>query len=370
MTFVYNENQMALSQTVKRFVAERTPMAKVRAVIASDSAYSAETWRQIADELGLAALTVPEEYDGVEASQSDIAAALRELGAGLVPSPLLGSAIVATDVLVALDDEVAKKELLPQLAQGQITAALAVSEPGSRPWIPQSPTTVAAGAGDDVTLSGTKVFVLNGLGAEVILVQAVGPHGTGIYLVGKNAHGLTVEPDESADPTTAVATLKFEDTPARKLAGDAPAVLDKVADSANLAVSALQSGAINACLAMQTDYAKVRFSFGQPIGAYQGVKHKIADLYTAHALADAQLRVATAAADDGADDAPAAITSARVLLNDLYYKAAVQNQILHGGIGFTWEHDSHWYTKNALLLAQVFGDQEYQLDRLADQLGI
>lgn len=370
MALIYNETQQALSNTLGRFISDRTPLAKVREVIDSDRSYSAETWQQISTELGLAALAVPEEFDGAGASQGDIAAALREFGSGLVPSPLLGSGVVATATLTALDDEAAKKELLPRLAQGVITAAVAATEQGHRGWFPEQPATKASGADDAVTLSGTKTVVLNGSDADVLLVLAAGDDGLAFYLIHADAPGVNAVPDKSVDPTVGTATITFNQARARRLSGDTTTVLDKVADQANIAVSALQSGSIRACLTMQTEYAKIRYSFGQPIGAYQGVKHKIADLYTAHALAEAQLRVATDAADEGEDDASVAITAARLLFNDLHFKAAMQNQLFHGGIGHTWEHDSHWYTKNALVLSQLYGDGQYQRERLADKLGL
>jgi alkylation response protein AidB-like acyl-CoA dehydrogenase len=370
MPLIYDANQKLLSQTVRHFVAQRTPMRAVRAVIDRGDAYSTETWQQIAGEIGLAALTVPEEYEGAGASHGDIAVALRELGAGLVPSPLLGSAILATGALAALDDETAKRLLLPQLASGQITAALAVSERSCSPWIPACPATTAAGPGRDVTLSGTKTAVLNGLDADVLLVQAAAAEGIDLVLVRKGAPGLTSTADPAVDPTTAVASVSFTDTPAIRLSGNAVAALEKVADKANLAVAALQSGAIGACLAMMTEYAKIRYSFGQPIGTYQGIKHPIASIYCAHAIADAQLRIATEAADQCAESASADAAAARLLLNALYYEAATRNQFVHGGMGFTWEHDSHWYTKNALLLRQLLGNDDYQRDRLADKLGL
>jgi alkylation response protein AidB-like acyl-CoA dehydrogenase len=221
-----------------------------------------------------------------------------------------------------------------------------------------------------VKLTGTKIGVLNGADADVILVQARGADGIAVYLVRNGAVGLTVTPNKAVDPTMGVATLTFEETPATRLVGDVESAFETVVDLANVAISAYQSGAINTCLTMQAEYAKIRYSFGHPIGAYQGVKHKIADLYTAYSLADAQLRAATEAADAGTEDASIAITAARVLFNELHYKAAVQNQLLHGGIGYTWEHDSHWYTKNALALAQLLGDADQQRDRLADKLGL
>ncbi|MGW4335919.1 acyl-CoA dehydrogenase family protein [Rhodococcus koreensis] len=368
MSLTYNDTQQALSQMLRQFVSTRTPMSKVREVIAGDDAYAADTWRQIAGELGLAGLAIPEEYGGVSGTQSDIAAALRELGAGLVPSPMLGSAILATQALVELDDEAAKKEWLPRLAAGEITAAIAVAEPGAATWIPHSPSTSATDVGGSIVLSGTKTAVVNGADADIVVVQAASRSGVGLFLVSADAAGLVRTADKAADPTIGIATLHFDNTPASPLSGDAPKILDRILDKGNIAVAALQSGAINACIAMCTEYAKTRYSFGQPIGAYQGVKHKIADLYTAHQLADAQLRVATDASDNDADGASIDITAARLLFNDLHFRAALDNQLLHGGIGFTWEHDSHWYTKNAIVLGQLLGDRNELSDRLADKL--
>ncbi|MER6979743.1 acyl-CoA dehydrogenase family protein, partial [Streptomyces carpinensis] len=297
MSLIFTDDQKSLAQTVRRFVAQRTPLPKVREVIGSDQAYDPEVWAQLAGELGLAGLNIPEEYGGAGATQADLSAALRELGAGLVPSPLL-ACLLAAGTLLALDDETVRQELLPQIAEGGLVATLAVSEPGDRRWIPAQPVTSAAHPDGRITLSGMKAAVLNGAEADVLLVQARGPQGTRIYLVQRSAAGLTITRDEVVDPTRSSATVTFDSTPARLVAGDAAAALDHVADLANLAIAAEQSGAMLACLTMTNEYARIRYAFGQPIGAYQGVKHKLADMYNLWALSDAALREAARAADE------------------------------------------------------------------------
>jgi alkylation response protein AidB-like acyl-CoA dehydrogenase len=369
VSLIFTDDQKSLAQTVKRFVTDRTPLPKVREVIAGDQAYDPKTWAQLAGDLGLAGLTVPEEYGGAGATHADLSAALRELGAGLVPSPLV-ACVLAAGTLLALDDEPVKRELLPQLAEGGIVGTLAVSEPGNRQWIPASPATSALHAGSGITLSGVKEAVLNGAEADVLLVQAAGPDGIGVYLVRGSAEGLTVTRNEALDPTRSVATVTFEGTPAVLVAGDAAAALDRAADLANLAIASEQAGAMLACLTMTTEYAKIRYSFGQPIGAYQGVKHKLADMYTTWALCDAALREATRAADEEPEKLGAAAAAARVLVSPGYVTAAKNTMLLHGGIGFTWEHDAHFFYKNAIAGNVLAGDADYQLDRLAGKLGV
>ncbi|MGI5272363.1 acyl-CoA dehydrogenase family protein [Nonomuraea sp. CA-218870] len=369
MSLIFTDDQKSLAETVRRFVAQRTPLPKVREVVGGDLAYDPDVWSRLAGDLGLAGLTIPEEYGGAGATQADLSAALRELGAGLVPSPLVACVLTA-GALLALDDEEARRDLLPRIAEGGLVAALAVSEPGDRRWIPAEPVTTATGSGDEVTLSGTKVAVLNGAEAGVLLVQARGPHGTGLYLVRNPADGLTVSRDQGVDPTRGSATVTFDGAPARPVAGDAVAALDRVADLANLALASEQCGAMLACLTMTTEYAKVRYAFGQPIGAYQGVKHRLADMYVRWALSDAALREATRAADEEPEKLGAAAAAARTLTSPGYLTAAKDTMLLHGGIGFTWEHDAHFYYKNAIAGNVLAGDADYQQDRLADKLGV
>ena len=365
MSVIDNEDQKTLAETVRRFVAERSPLSKVREVITSDKPYDEAVWNQLA-ELGLASLIIPEEFGGAGATLADLVAALRELGYGLVPSPLIASAVLAAGTLLGLDDEEAKQKYLPEIASGELIATLAVSEPGKEAWIGAKPSVTATGD----SLTGVKQAVVNGAQAGVFLVHASNGAGTGIYLVEAGASGLTVEADENLDHIRSTARLTFSNTPARLLAGDAAAALDKVADLANVVIAAEQSGATKRALEITTEYAKIRYSFGLPIGSYQGVKHKLADIYTDWALVDASVRVAVEAIDAGAADASIAATSARVLSSPAYVNAGKQAMLLHGGIGFTWEHDAHFFYKNAIGDNVLFGGPTYQQARLADKLGV
>jgi alkylation response protein AidB-like acyl-CoA dehydrogenase len=370
MSLIYSHDQQALASTVKRFVAERTPLPAVREVAFGTLPYDPEVWRQISADIGLAGLAIPAEFGGDGGTQADLAAAIRELGAGLVPSPLLASAVLAAGTLLALDDVPVKKGWLPKIASGEAVGTLAVSEPGGRSWIPAEPATMAISAGGAVALTGAKSAVVNGAEADLLLVQALGAKGIGIYLTTRGAAGLTVKAEHCMDATRSVATVTFDRTPAVPVAGNAAAALDHMADLANLAVAAEQVGAMRACLEMTAEYAKVRYSFGQPIGAYQGVKHKLADIYTDWALADAALREATEASANGDASLPVAATAARVLSSPAYVNAAKHTMLLHGGIGFTWEHNAHLYYKNAVTDNVLFGGPEYQQSRLADKLAV
>jgi alkylation response protein AidB-like acyl-CoA dehydrogenase len=366
-----NEDQRALAASVRRFVARRTPLAAVREVaLSSPHPYDQGVWRGLAIELGLAGLVIPVEYGGDGGTQADLASALRELGAGLVPSPLLASAVLSAGTLLALDDEEAKKNWLPRIASGQVVLALAVSEPGPGAWIPSAPTTAASDADGDVALTGTKTAVVNGAEADAILVQATSPAGTGVYLVARGARGLSARPTRCMDATRSVATVTLDATPAVRVAGDAEAALDHAANLVNLAIAAEQVGAMRACVDLTAGYAKTRYSFGNPIGAYQGVKHRLADMYTDWALADAALRKATEASAAGSTSLAAAAAAARVLSSPAYVNAAKYTMLLHGGIGFTWEHDAHLYYKNAVTSNVLFGGPEYQQSRLADKIGL
>ncbi|MDT0276144.1 acyl-CoA dehydrogenase family protein [Blastococcus goldschmidtiae] len=362
MTLIDTDDQRDLASSVKRFVAGQAPMSAVRKTIASEASFDPEVWRRLSQDLGVAGLAIPEEYGGAGASWSELVVALRELGAGLVPTPLLATSVLATGTLLALDDEEARREWLPRFAEGTAVGTLAVSEGPRREWaVSDSAFTVADG-----TLAGTKTAVLNAAEADVLLV----PTAEGIFLVEKDAPGLTVTPVESLDLTRGIATVSLERTPGRLLAGDAAAAIDTVAVLADLALATEQAAATKACLDMTTEYAKIRYSFGQPIGIYQGVKHPLADIYTDWALTDAAVRKASESLALGSPTAALDAASARLLASSGYVEAAKMTMLLHGGIGFTWEHDAHLYYRNAITGNVLLGGPAAQQDRVAALLGV
>ncbi len=363
MALILTDEEQALADSVRKFVADRSPLTSLRHLISSGEPYEADVWKQMTAQLGLAGLTIPEEYGGVGAGVSALSVALTELGAGLVASPLLAS-VLAAEVLLRLDDHAAKTQLLPRIAAGEVIATLAAASSAG------GHVTASASGGDGVTLSGTVSPVLNGAEASVLLVPADTDSGTVIYLVDGAAEGLTRTRLTSVDHSRSLARVQLSGTPGRALAGDAAAALAAASDLANLALASESAGAMKACLDMTSAYARIRVAFGQPIGAFQAVKHRLADMEKSWELGQAALRDAARAGDAEPGRFSVAASVARVLLASAYADAAVDTVQLHGGIGFTWEHDAHLYYKNGLSNKVLLGGPGDQLDRLADSLGI
>jgi alkylation response protein AidB-like acyl-CoA dehydrogenase len=369
MALIDTPDQTALGTAVRRLVETHSPLNQVRQVMDSDASFDPQLWHRLV-ELGLPGITIPEEYGGAGGSLADLAVALRELGRGLVPSPLVASSLLAAHTLLHLDDEPTKKELLPQIAAGDLTAALAVSEADSSGWIGSQPSTTAVDRDGAVALDGTKRAVLNGADAEVLLVHATQDGRNGIFLVRAGAPGLVVTKEDNLDRTTATATVTFTKTPAVRVSGAADAALSRVADLASTAIACAQAAAMRRTVDTTSEYAKTRYSFGQPIGSYQGVKHKLADSYTDWCLVDAAARRAVEAIDADEPYAGRYAAAARLLSSPAYIKAAKQMMMLHGGIGFTWEHDAHLFYKNAVSGSVLLGDPAFQRRRLADLLAV
>ena len=358
MALILNDDEQALAESVRKFVADRSPLTSLRQLMASGQPYDPDVWKQMTAQLGLAGLTVPEEYGGAGAGDSALSVALTELGAGLVASPLLGT-VLAAEVLLRLDDDAAKRELLPRIAAGELIATLALTS-GFASHV------AASGNGEHVTLTGTVSPVLSGAEADVLLV----PSADVVYLVAGDAAGLTRTRLTAVDHSRSLARISLDGTPARALAGDGAGALAAAQDLGNLALASESAGAMRACIEMTSNYAKIRVAFGQPIGAFQAVKHKLADMQKAWELGYAALRDAARAGDEDPGRFGVAASVARVLLADAYAEASVDTVHLHGGIGFTWEHDAHLYYKNGLSNKVLLGAPGEQLDRLADALGI
>jgi alkylation response protein AidB-like acyl-CoA dehydrogenase len=268
-------------------------------------------------------------------------------------------------VLLALDGEA--HSLLPELAYGERVATLAATEPtpGAPSWIPSHPRVTLDHRG---RLHGEKVAVLNGADADLLLVQAHHRDEVVICLVEPGAAGLLRTPSHSIDPTLAVAHLRLDGVAAKRLPGNAAAALTRARDTANLVLSALHSGALAACITMTSEYARLRVAFGQPIGAFQAVKHPLANLHTAWELGNAALQEALHRADHDPEQLSIAAAIARYHLSPAYLRAAADTIQLHGGIGYTWEHDAHLYYKNAAAGRLLYGTPTEQLDIIAGRL--
>jgi alkylation response protein AidB-like acyl-CoA dehydrogenase len=369
MKLVLDAEQEDLRASVRRLLADRSSPAAVREVMASERGDDPALWTSLAD-LGLLGLVVPEDLGGAGAGHVERAVVAEELGRALTPSPFLASAVLATDALLAVDDDAARAELLGPLAAGERVGALAVAE-GGRAWDRTGGATTATGADGGWRLDGTKTPVLAGALADVVLVYARTPDGPGWFAVDGAAPGLTRTPLTGLDPTRRVARLAFAATPARRLAcADAAAALDVVADLAAVALAAEQVGVMQRALELTVEYAKVRVQFGRPIGSYQAVKHGLADIYSAWEHSLSVLRYAAWAADHDRAELPLAAALAQTYIGPACFEAATGMVQYHGGIGYTWEHDAHLFYKRAKSAQLLLGPPAAHRARLADRIGV
>ena len=325
----------------------------------------------MAEQLGLQSLMIPEEYGGQGFSWVEMVIILEEMGRSLLPAPFFSSAVLATSALLAADDQDAASEYLPKLASGELIATLAITEENGR-WDESGITATASPNGDGWTLNGAKHYVLDGHTASLIIVAALSDAGVSLFAVEGDATGLTRTPLATMDQTRKQAKLELSDTPGRLIGTDGAGwdTLTAVLDRAAVALAAEQVGGAQMVLDMAVEYAKVRVQFGRPIGSFQAIKHKCADmLLEVEAAKSAAYYAAWCAAEDN-DELPAMASLAKSYCSEAYFHAASENIQIHGGIGFTWEHPAHLYFKRAKSSELLFGDPTYHRELLAQRIGL
>jgi len=338
--------------------------------VESEAGYDADLWRRLGSELGVLGLPVPEDCGGAGAGQTERAVLAEELGRALVPAPFLGSAVLAVDTLLALEDDAARKELLPGLASGEQLGAVAVAEPGTRALDPAATATRAFRRDGGWVLDGVKTPVVDGVSADVLLVYAGTDDGPAFFRVEAAADGLTRVPMATMDLSRRMARIEFSGTPATLLDGAAVQALSTVAHQAAVALGAEQVGGLSRALELTVDYATVRVQFGRPIGSYQAVKHGLADVYAEQQLAISALRQASWAADHDIDQLPLAAALLATYVGPAYFRAANAMVQYHGGIGYTWEHDAGRYYRRAKSDELLLGTPAQHRAHLADLLAI
>jgi alkylation response protein AidB-like acyl-CoA dehydrogenase len=312
----------------------------------------------LCEQIGVAALAVPERYGGAGAGPIEVHVVLEELGRALTPSPMLGSAVVAAQALLALGDDDACARWLPGIANGTLIAALcwAGSDGG---WDPAR----AAVDADEAVLTGTAHYVLDGDGADLLLVVAREGQRRAVYEVDPAQPQVVRVHTPTMDPTRRLATVVLDRAIGRRIGtGDATPHLGRVRDLACIALSAEQVGGAARILELTVEYSKVRVQFGRAIGGFQALKHRMADL---HVLVDSA-RSASYAAAEGTIDAAVA----KAYCSEAFFTVAAEAIQLHGGIAITWEHDAHLYFKRAQGSAQLFGAPAEHIARMAAPAGI
>jgi alkylation response protein AidB-like acyl-CoA dehydrogenase len=368
--FAFSAEQDELRKSVRKFLEDKSPETEVRRLMDSEDGYDLAVWSQLCEQLGLAGLAIPEKYGGSGFGYVELIVVFEEMGRTLLCAPYFSTVALAANLLMAVDDESAKVDYLPSLASGEKIGTVALAETGR--WDEAGVTTAASQSASGWLLNGEKCFVTDGHVADVVFVAARTPAGVSIFAVDKGATGFVASALATLDQTRKQAKLTFAQTPARLIGDEGTGwrALSKMLDLAAVALAAEQVGGAQQILDVTVQYAKDREQFGQPIGSFQVIKHKCADmLLEVESARSAAYYAGWVAADDG-EDLPIAASLAKSYCSEAYFHAAAESIQIHGGIGFTWEHPVHLYFKRAKSSELLFGDVSYHRELLAQRVGI
>jgi alkylation response protein AidB-like acyl-CoA dehydrogenase len=371
MNFAFTEEQEELRSTVRSFLESKSSEEAVREQMETEAGFDRAVWTQMAEQMGLQGLAIPEEYGGSGFGYVELGIVLEEMGRSLLCAPFFSSVVLAANTLLQSGDEAAKAKYLPGIASGETIATLATTEPSGK-WDESGITMEATKSGDGYTLTGTKMFVVDGHTADLILVAARTNGAVSLFAVQGDAAGLTRTPLSTMDQTRKQAKLEFSNTPAELIGaeGAGGAVLSTVMDLVAVGLAAEQVGGAQKVLEMAVQYAKDRVQFGRPIGSFQAIKHKCADMLLEVESAKSAAYYGLWCASEMNDELPSVASLAKAYCSEAYFHATAENIQIHGGIGFTWEHPAHLYFKRAKSSELMFGDPTYHREQLAQRIGI
>ena len=371
MNFAFTDEQDELRKIVRSFLEAKSPESAVREQMETERGYDEAVWAQMAEQMGLQGLHIPEEYGGSGFSYVELGIVLEEMGRALLCAPFFSTVVLAANTLLQSGDEAAKKDYLPGIASGETIATVAFTEPSGK-WDESGIEMEATASGDGYTLTGTKMYVLDGHVADLVLVVARTDAGVSLFAVDGDADGLTRTPLSTMDQTRKQARLEFENTPARLIESEGIGwdFMARVLDLVAVGLAAEQVGGAQKVLEMAVEYAKVRVQFGRPIGSFQAIKHKCADMLLEVESAKSAAYYGMWCAAEMDDELPSVASLAKAYCSEAYFHAAAENIQIHGGIGFTWEHPAHLYFKRAKSSELLFGDPTYHRELLAQRIGI
>ena len=379
MEFAFSQEQDELRRAARRFLEVASSEERVRAAMETEQGYDSATWQQLSEELAWTALTIPEEYGGLGMSYLDLHPLMEEMGRALLCSPFFSTICLGANALLLGGNGVQKERHLPGIAAGETTATLAYAEKNGQldaAGIEATCSRTAAG----YILRGTKSYVLDGHTADLLIVAArtensEGAEGVSLFLVPGDADGVKRAWLPTMDQTRRLASVELNDVvvPPDALVGEEGrgwALCERTLDLARIALAAEQVGAAEMCLDMSVEYAKVRKQFGRPIGSFQAIKHKCADMLMMIESARSAAFYASALAGQGERDLEEAASSAKAFCSDAFFHCAAENIQIHGGIGFTWEHAAHMYFKRAKAAEVLFGAPSFHRERVAKRMGL
>tara|TARA_Y100000590_G_C15655826_1_gene990579 strand:- start:560 stop:1711 length:1152 start_codon:yes stop_codon:yes gene_type:complete len=376
MAFSFSDEQEEFRGVIRRFLEEKSPITEVRRLMEDSTGFDREVWNQINNELGLTGVSIPEAYGGHGFSFVELCIALEEMGRALFCAPFFASAVLGAGAILNGATEDQKKKLLPSLASGETIGTLAWME-GNEFWEFADITTVAKESETGFKLNGSKNLVLDGHIADLLIVAArkegvKGCEGVELFLVDGNASGLERRPLKTVDMTRKLAALQFNDVEAELLGkgGQGASVLEHTLNQAGVAIANESVGGAQKVLETAVAYAKTRVQFGQPIGAFQAIKHKCADVLVDTELAKSAAFYAAETVVDDSENLEEISSLAKSLSSDAFLLAALENIQIHGGVGFTWEFDAHLYFRRAKASEVFLGTPTFHRERYARALGL
>ena len=377
MNFAFSEEQEELRRTVRQFLEAKSPETEVRRLMETAEGYDPAVWKQMGQELGLQSLAIPEEFGGQGFTFIELGIVLEEMGRVLLCAPYYSSVVLAANAILNVGTEDQKQELLPGIASGDTIATLAFTEPNGKWDVTGITLEATEGESGRFTLSGEKMFVLDGFTADLIVVVArlsgtSGADGISFFTVRGDADGLTRTSLSTMDMTRKQAKLEFDNVEALPLGSteDGFAAFSKTLDQAAVALANEMMGGAQFVLDMSVQYAKDRVQFGRPIGSFQAIKHKCADMLLEVESGKSAAYYASWAAAEDNDELPVVAALAKAYCSEAYFHATAENIQIHGGIGFTWEHPAHLYFKRAKSSEIFLGDPTYHRELLAQRIGI
>ena len=365
MDFDYTDEQKALKDEARRFLADASPISVVRGVLDDPArGHDEALWGRIAEQ-GWCGAAIPEAYGGHEFGYVELCGLAEELGRSLAPVPFASSIYQFAEAVLAEGSEEQKQELLPSIASGESIGTIAVSEgPGT---VSAKRLSVQYANG---TLTGAKLPVTDGMAAGKAVVLARGSDGPVLVVTDLSGPGVSREAVSTLDPTRGAAKILFDNAPAQVLGagGDGIAALRRVHNRSAVLMSFEQLGGSDRALEMARDYALERYAFGRQIGSYQAIKHKLADVFIRIEVARASSYYGAWALSTNAPELPVAAAAARIAGCNAYWQAAKENIQTHGGIGFTWEADPHLHYRRARHLGLAIGSAKTWKRKLTDLL--
>lgn len=370
VSFIRTDEQVMLADTMREFLASSASLDRVRDASLTSDAYFADVWQAMA-EMGLIGLAIDEEHGGAGYGFEELAVVFEELGAWVTPVPLLSSVMASTAISHA-GTQSQKSALLPRIASGESIATVAVFEAAHDKPL-STPVTAAVASDRGWVLTGTKRYVTDAPNADLFIISAHSGDGVGLFVVDAHADGVSVAAVHALDATRPLGVVTLDSVPVARDAylGDAPntgAVVAAV-DAGVVVMASEQVGGARACLESSVDYAKTRYQFGRQIGSFQAVKHMCADMLVAVEHARSVAWHAAVTIDDP-EESQISVPLAKSVCSDAFLKVAGDTIQIHGGIGFTWEHEAHLYFKRAKADSLLLGSVDSYRDRLADAIGI